>query len=298
MTKTGAITQYKTLLGLCGWEFFQIDHEDAIIADVYKVSHPSKPTLILKKCASESEYYRELFFLRHLQSSLPVPRLIDSVAPSSNTAGAILMEYLEGHLLHPNDWSEGLFYELGTVLARLHLNRTDAYGDLTKPEKMQSTAASYFEEKFSEELQECGAHLPNSLITMCERYFSAHRDLFDHVDGPCMIHRDFRPGNIMIRNGKIGGVIDWAGARSGFAEQDFCGMEHPQWPKDAVYKNAFLKGYGNIRPIPDSERIIPLLQIGRALAVIGFCVKSNTWQGKNRKIYEYSRAFLEHFHPI
>lgn len=289
------VSKYKKILNLQGSDFCRIDHDDSMIAVVYKVLTPSKQPLILKLSIREQDYYRELYFLRLLNDSLPVPAVIDTVEPSPEETGAILLECLEGHLLQPNDWNDRLSYEVGSVLAQLHLNRMDRYGDLTKPQSLFPTAAAYFEEKLYEELDECQSHLPKLLIDKCQRYFTSHRHLLDKVDGPCLIHRDFRPGNMIVHHGKLQGIIDWAGARSGFAEQDFCPMEHRKWPSQPEHKKAFLKGYSGVRPVPDYQQIMPLLRIGRALAVIGFCVKSNTWKKENSKIYQYSRHFLENF---
>lgn len=57
-----------------------------------------------------------------------------------------------------------------------------------------------------------------------------HINLLDSVDGPCIVHRDFRPGNIIVNEGKIQGIIDWAGARASFVEEDFCPLEFGEWP--------------------------------------------------------------------
>ena len=67
------IEKYMELLGLSGAEFCRIDHDDTMIAVVYKVLRPSNPPLILKLCAHEQDYHREIYFLRLLGDSLPVP---------------------------------------------------------------------------------------------------------------------------------------------------------------------------------------------------------------------------------
>ncbi|NBO23953.1 MAG: hypothetical protein EBU93_01745 [Chlamydiae bacterium] len=63
----------------------------------------------------------------------------------------------------------------------------------------------------------------------------------------------------------------------------------------SIYKKAFLEGYSSIRPVPNYERVMPLLKIGRALAVIGFTVRSSTWNNKNHTLYRLNRDFLDHF---
>lgn len=289
------IATYRQLLGLTEARFTRVDHDDTMIAVVYRVTQPSKKTLILKICNREQDYHRELYFLNHLAGKFPSPLVLDVVEPQQSIDGAILMEYLEGNLLQIGDWTDSLAFEIGSILARLHLNSTSSYGDLTNPQESTLSPHIYFGGKFKEELAECSNHLPQKLIKKLAKYFDSHHCLLSEVDGPCMVHRDFRPGNIIIDHGKLKGIIDWASARSGFAEQDFCNMEHRKWPSQTRHKKSLLEGYASIRKVPEYHLVMPLLQLGRAIGVIGYTVKSSTWESKNKKIYQYNRQFLEDF---
>lgn len=204
------------------------------------------------------------------------------------------MEYLPGNLLRPADFNATLAYELGSILAQIHLNRADGYGDLTQPETLVADPRIYFSQKFDEGFAECSNHLPQILLDRCRHYYDSHVDLLLNVDGPCIIHRDFRPGNIIVREGRLQGIIDWASACAGFAEDDFP-SERGGWPDNPKSKESFLAGYASIRPVPDYERIMPLLCLHRAIAIIGFTVKANTWQGRDAKMYQRERHFLEKF---
>jgi hypothetical protein len=120
------------------------------------------------------------------------------------------------------------------------------------------------------------------------------RQLFDlllSADGPCVIHRDFRPGNIIASDGKVRGLIDWSSGRGGFAEDDFCPLEFGEWPEGC--KRSFLEEYASIRKVPDYKRMMPLLRLSRAVAEIGFTVKRGTWESKNSKLYQFNLRYLE-----
>ena len=134
------------------------------------------------------------------------------------------MEYLSGRLLKPEDLTEPLAHEIGRCLATIHLNRLLGYGHPIQ-DKLTSDPRSYFTLKFKEGLEECKAQLPISLIQQCLDYDNVHLDLLTAVDGPCVVHRDFRPSNIIVHEGKLQGVIDWAGARASFTEEDLCTLE-------------------------------------------------------------------------
>jgi len=58
-------------------------------------------------------------------------------------------------------------------------------------------------------------------------------------------------------------------------------------------KPAFLTGYAAIRSVPDFTTIMPLLQLSKAIATVGFTVKQNTWDNEDAQMYQYHRKFLE-----
>lgn len=287
------ISLYRKLLNLQDAHFSQIEHEETLVAVVFKVTKPDGLSLILKICSRKDDYLREVFFLNHFAGKLLVPRIVQLVQPAPNIDGAILMEYLPGDLLKPQNLNAQLTYEIGSLLARIHLNRVKGYGDLTQPDHLSSDPRVPITMKFKEGLEECKGHLPEILIEKCRGYLEKHLELLASVDGPCMIHRDFRPGNLIVNHGKLQGIIDWSSGRGGFAEEDFCPLEFGEWSDNPVYKNDFLAGYASVRQIPDYHRILPLLRLNRAVGAIGFTVKRGTWQSKGAQIYQFNRKFLE-----
>ncbi len=265
---------YRQKLGLESAQVSLIEHEDAIVATVYHVKTADGKESILKICFRPCEYYREVFFLTRFASKLPVPRIIRTIPPEKGIDGAVLMECLPGNLLT----IPGLTSDL--------TEKAQGYGDLVEPNNLSSDPRHDLTLKFEEGLGECAAHFSKEMIEKCRRFFMQHRDLFLIVDGPCIIHRDYRPGNIFAKEGKLTGIIDWASARGGFAKEDFCPLELGDWSEDPQFKKAFLTGYATVRPIPDYERIMPLLLLSRAIAVIGFTVKRGTWNSKCKALYQ------------
>lgn len=77
--------------------------------------------------------------------------------------------------------------------------------------------------------------------------------------------------------GKLQGIIDCASSRAGFAEEDFCPMEHDGWPQNPKNREAFSTGYACTLPVPEYEGMMPLLCLSRAVASIGFAHKTRTW---------------------
>ncbi len=284
---------YRQYLQLQGATFSLIDHEDATVGIVYKVNQPDGQEFILKICTRPNDYLREVYFLEHLAGLLSIPRIQRVVPLETGSHGAILMECLKGKLLDLVDLTDALAYEIGVALARVHVNRTAGYGDLTKPSGLSPDPRIPFTLKFEEGFSECSYHLPKMLLDQCYRYYEAHVDLLTLVDGPCMIHRDFRPGNVMVYEGRLQGIIDWASGRASFAEEDFCPMEHGEWGSLSTIKNAFLAGYASIRPVPNYTALMPFLRLSRALGTMGFMIKNGTWNSLHARVYRFNRQFLD-----
>ncbi len=289
------ISPYKKLTTLQEAHFALIDHEDAMVATVFKVTMANHPPLILKICSRQGDFLREAYFLNHFQRKIPIPHIVQLIPPDIDRDGAILMECLPGCLLKIEHLTSDLCYETGSLLARIHLDPAKGYGDLTELDKLSSDPRIPFTLKFEEGMDECQDHLPSTLLTKVRRYYDEHIDLLLRADGPCIIHRDFRPGNILIDQGKIAGIIDWSSARGGFAEEDFCPLEFGEWSTDPSYKQSFLEGYAKIRKLPDYHRILPLLRLSRAIGAIGFTVKRGTFENKGSKMYELNRQYIESF---
>jgi tRNA A-37 threonylcarbamoyl transferase component Bud32 len=289
------IALYQQHLNLKDAVFTRIDHNDAMVAIVYKIFQPSGLHYILKICTRIGDYLREVHFLKYFADSLPVPRVIRLIPPESNVSGAILMECLSGSILKATDLTDEIAYSLGSILARIHLNRVSVYGDLTQPQDLSPDPRVHFTLKFEEGLAECNNHLPKNLIKECRYYLDKHLHLLSAIDGPCIIHRDFRPGNVIVDSCQIKGIIDWSSGRAGFAEEDFCSMEHGLWSTHPESKKAVLGGYASIRPIPHYDILMPLLRLNKALATVGFMVKRGIWKDNHSGLYQTNRQFIENF---
>lgn len=287
------ISLYRERLNLQKAYFARIDHEDAMVATVFKITQTNGHEFILKICSRLGDYLREAYFLNYFRAKILIPRIIQLVPPEPTLHGAILMEFLPGKLLKIEDLTDKLCYKIGSLLAHIHLDPVRGYGDLTEPDHLSLDPRIPFTHKFEEGLQECRDHLPSTLMANVRRYYDQRIDLLLSTDGPCIIHRDFRPGNLIIEQGKVRGIIDWSSALGGFAEEDFCPLEFGEWSTNPSFRDSFLAGYSSIRKVPHYQRILPLLRLSRAIGAIGFTVKRGTWKSKGAKIYQFNRQFLE-----
>lgn len=90
------ITLYQQNLGLLDADFSRIEHEDAMVAIVYKITCKTGERHILKICTRAKDYFREIYFLNFFADILPVPRIIQSIHPEPGLDGAVLMKCLKG----------------------------------------------------------------------------------------------------------------------------------------------------------------------------------------------------------
>ncbi len=262
---------------------------------IYKVILPTGENFILKISANTQDYLREVYFLKLFAGKILVPAIKEVVPPENDIKGAVLMECLPGTLLTKDDSTESLAFEIGSQLGLVHSNSTIGYGDLTQLNELSSDPRAPFTAKFEEGMAECSGHLSNDLLKQCQEFYDEHVSLLLSANGPCIIHRDFRPGNLIIQNNKLQGIIDWASARASFAEEDFCSMEFGGWLNDLSIKQSFCDGYTSVRPVPNYNRILPFLQFNKAIAGIGFTVKRGTWNNVNAQLYQIHYQFLKSF---
>lgn len=164
--------------------FTHIDHEDAMVAAVFKISQPGNSDLILKVCSRKEDFLRESYFLNRFAGKIPVPKIIRLIETEAGLGAAVLMECVQGNLLKSETVTKALASEIGSLLARIHREHTEGYGDLTDPSQLSDDPRIPFTMKFEEGLEECKGHLSNSLLETCRRHFDKDIDLLLSADGP------------------------------------------------------------------------------------------------------------------
>ena len=271
--------------------FVPITHAYTNVAIVYTIETAHGARYILKICSNAKDYRNECYFLKYFERVLPVPQLIDTCQPTSDIPGALLMTYIPGELLQATALTDTTVYQMGQLLARIHADPIvrHSHSAISNEEKDLRT---FFSFKIYEALEECSLQLPPSFIDQCHQFYAAQQHLLDAVDGPCVTHRDFGPRNILVHNNTVSGIIDWSSASTTFAEEDFCFLEHHEYPVDSQHKQAFLSGYASIRAVPDYQRIMPLLLFSKALSIVGFSIKRDLWKTTMASDYQESYTVL------
>lgn len=219
-----------------------------------------------------------------------IPTIIDTLEPTHQDKGAILMQCLEGDILENQKCNTQVAYDIGKSLAIIHSNKAPFFGECFDSSLASESIDDYFSHKFYEELNECKDQISHPMIDNCKEFFERNRGLLQNVDGPCYTHGDFRFGNILTANNKLTGIIDWSSARFSFAEMDLCMLNL----SDLNFSKEFFKGYASVRSIPIYKEIFPLVQLRKALAIIGYLIRTKK-SVSNKTLFNQQMSCLKQF---
>ncbi len=264
---------------------------------IYKLILKDKSIFILKISYDKNRWMRERFFLNEVKNYISVPNVIATVESFDATPGAILMEYLDGDIVTLKNFTKKISFEMGKLLGNLHKIPVNFYGDIAKdlykPTLLNGKLIlrNYFEESFNE----CKETLDRILLDKITTFFYKAYDEIKNLDGPSIVHTDFKPGNVISKKNKILGLIDWENAKYSFCEEDFIRMEFLVWDSNPNFKNDFFNGYLSVRKIPDLEVIMLILKISKALRAIGFTIQRKTHKKEHKVIFDKNVIYLEKF---
>lgn len=249
--------------------------------------------VVLKIPYTPVKFMREVTALQHL-TDLPVPRIIDARAPAGDSTGALLISYLPGDPMQvpaPLDLERAL----GRLLAGLHLHRLPAFGEVH--ESLVAGGLGWWVtmgKRFDLWVKTCqGVVADDLLVRMRQAHDELSADL-PEADGPCWVHADFRPGNVLVAEGRITGLIDFESARGGSADLDFVKVSHALFDAQPESRAAFLTGYDEVRPHPDIDRSLPYYRLHNAVGGLAWCIRRTDVQDPfYRDNYEVVQQILE-----
>jgi len=245
--------------------------------------------LVIKVPYTRVKLYREYHMLRCVGEAAPVPEVKAIWEGDGELAGALLLSYLEGQPASAEDVAR-LAAESGELLARVHTVELPGYGTYTE-DGFCREADDWWEltrRWFDSYLPHAEPHVPPDLFTVAVDRFYSLLDGLPKPDGPRAVHRDFRPGNILVRDGKIIGLIDFESARGGSACSDFEKLRQFVWEPLPGSKKRFVEGYATVLPVPDLQRTASVYALSNIIGGIAWGVRRNS-----PEFLEYNLQLLE-----
>jgi Ser/Thr protein kinase RdoA (MazF antagonist) len=232
--------------------------------------------LVLKVPFVQRKLHRELYAIQHLQDDLPVPQVVDYWIQDDGGPGALLLSLLPGTVISGAVSSE-LAYALGVLLGRLHTHGLERYGDVYETAERSSLGWwATLRRTFDGWRPLCAEVMPRDLFQRTlDRYAELYASL-PEPDGPCWVHFDYRPGNVLVQGKRITGLIDFESSRGGSGGLDFTKIQNEVWEVWPGTREAFLRGYGSVRPVPELDRALPFYTLHNAFGGIAWCVRRSS----------------------
>lgn len=263
-----------------------VEVPESFSSEVYGLKLASGEMVYVKIPYNKAKLARERIMLQRLFSELPVPEVLDCWEGDETTPGALLLSGILGSPI-TGEVSAALSFEIGCLLGRLHSVGMPGYGvDEADGFKLlpQNDWRLYIQSNFEKQMPICEQILEPGLYKRCIAHFDKAFQTLPETDGPCVVHFDFRPGNILVHEDSIAGLIDFESARGGSSEIDFTKINQYVWKVYPGTRTAFEEGYKTVRPLISLEAVLPFYSFYDAFSAVVWC--------KGRGI-NANREFLE-----
>lgn len=269
--------KYIDQLGINVSDVFNVP--ESFSSEVYSLLLKNGEKVILKIPYNKSKLLREYKMLELLKDKLPVPKVLDFFEGNENLKGALLLSYIDGNPII-GEIDKKLAYDMGELLAKLHVVPMKYY-QLTEDNTKDWWIS--IKTRFKEWTKECENGMTPHMLNKCIKVFEKMYKDLPTPDGPCVIHFDYRPGNILTKNNEIKGLIDFESSRGGSSDIDFTKSKLYVWDKYIGTKEAFINGYKSIRPLPDIEKTLPFYLFYNGFGGVAWCVRRNELNGEFMK---------------
>lgn len=262
------------------------DVPDSFSSLVYKLTLVNGEIVYVKIPYNKDKLFREFQVLETLKGVIPLPKVLDIWFGDESTTGALLLSAIEGTPC-TEDMDEKLSFQIGVYHAMLHEVKTPGYGyHAIDGFKLldQNNWRLHIRRNFEKWKEPCKEILDPELFERCILHFDGVFSALPNPDGPCIVHMDFRPGNILVNGNKVTGIIDFESARGGSSEIDFTKVNRYIWEVNPRTKLPYIEGYLTIRPVLALDRVLPFYDFYDAFSAVVWC--------KNRGI-EKNQTFLQ-----
>ncbi|MEK3748673.1 aminoglycoside 3'-phosphotransferase/choline kinase family protein [Paenibacillus sp. FSL E2-8871] len=259
---------------------------ESFSSEVYKLTLNNLDNVYVKIPYNRDKLVREFEMLERLKGVIPVPKVLDFWDGDNRSVGALLLSAIDGVPCTSNI-DQSLAFQIGNYHAMLHEVTMPAYGCYGSDGFQMVENNSwrlYLKNNFEKWKEPCKELLHPDLFEKCITHFDRVYSALPEPDGPCVVHMDFRPGNILIKDNKVVGIIDYESARGGSTEIDFTKINRYVWEVNPLTRLPYVQGYESVRPLLDLEAIIPFYSFYDAFSAVVWC--------KTRGI-ENNKAFLQ-----
>jgi aminoglycoside phosphotransferase (APT) family kinase protein len=209
--------------------------------------------------------------LINMKTDIAVPEIITENFSDKELPPYYLMEKIDGYnpddrfKYMPENVKKNLLKEAGRILGKLHAETEfDSVGNFYYTEKgLKLREKKVWSDTLFDSMGHHLTGLENTffepVIEEAENAFEKHKHLLDDIEfEPVLVHEDFRPGNLIIKDNEIEAVIDWERALVGHneydlfkAERDFIDLKFKTENIREKYRGYLLEGYREVRELEE-----------------------------------------------
>ena len=155
-------------------------------------------------------------------AGVPVPAVVCADRGADGTA-SMIVEAIDGETIarkiqRDDEYAAArpeLASQFGTALAAVHRIDVDAVPQLERPDQVA---------RYTELLDDCAQPYP--MLELVRRWLIDHQP---EMGAPCVVHGDFRLGNLIVASDGLRGVIDWELAHIGDPMEDLAWLCVKAW---------------------------------------------------------------------
>jgi aminoglycoside phosphotransferase (APT) family kinase protein len=139
-----------------------------------------------------------------------------------------------------------IMYQLGKLVRKMHSIKTTGFGPIGSNYKGKyRTWKQFINTQYKKAFLEAkkNRYLPSNLLNKIQTFYNERMDVLDYSD-PILFHNDLVYSNIIVKDGKITGIIDAGDCLSGDPLFEFGFMNWYYFKKKVM--DHFYKGYGAI----------------------------------------------------
>lgn len=250
---------------------------------------------VLKRHWARVKAEREVSALRALDGHPEVPALL--ATPERNGALTLLIEGLDGApWVDDGNAEPELLRGLGRAVGRIHSVPAGSFDGMQSwHELLGANADRYVASVGPDDI---------ALATRARDVLRRHLKEVPTPTSPCLVHFDLRPGNVLVRDGRLVGIIDFEACRGGHASMDFFKL----WQQVPGALPQVLEGYFEVvetpEPWTDPGSLRALMHTYAAyngLAGLAWCHTRGDFSGEfpvvNRRLIQQSVGALDESWP-
>ena len=222
----------------------------------------------------KSEVY--IYSLLENAASVHFPKVYACDYESDAPYKYAIMEFLEGDMLNhikltPGQY-ESVMHDLGKAMAEIHsITSEDGFGYFQNGLKLtwKDAYLSMIDNVIADGIRK-NAKIP--YLDKIKKIIRKNESVLDTVKTPSLVHFDLWAGNIMIRNGKLYGLIDCERAMFGDVMGEFISLDFAN-PFDLEKNKDLIDGYNSFAKDKinfDREEMIRLNLMKIYLGMIGY----------------------------